>query len=145
MAAWVWWLGTAGVLVAIEIFTGTFFLLMLALGFAAGGIAALAGVGSVPQFVIAGAVGSVAIFLLSHLLSKRRIVSVENPDMNPDIGRELMVNEWQSMAKDISRARVAYRGSMWDVELAGGEEPVAGIFVIQDIRANCLIVGKRGE
>ena len=42
MADWIMWLVAAGVLVALELFSGTFYLLMVAIGALAGGLQALA-------------------------------------------------------------------------------------------------------
>lgn len=53
------WFALAGILVAAEIFTGTFYLLMIAVGFFAGGIAAVAGVPFYGQFIAAGISGGV--------------------------------------------------------------------------------------
>mgnify|MGYP006147005675 CR=1 FL=1 len=52
-----WWL-LAGAVVALELFTGTFYLLMLALGMAAGALAAHAGAGLAVQLVVAAGVGA---------------------------------------------------------------------------------------
>ena len=51
-----WWL-LAGVLVAVELLTGTFYLLALALGAAAAALAAHAGAGFTAQLVTAALVG----------------------------------------------------------------------------------------
>ncbi|MES6050819.1 hypothetical protein U6S05_12095, partial [Cutibacterium acnes] len=56
----VWWL-LAGVAVAAELTSGTFFLLMLALGAAAGALAAHAGLGLSGQLVTAALVGGGAV------------------------------------------------------------------------------------
>ena len=52
-----WWIA-AGVLVAAELATGTFYLLMLALGCVAGALGAHAGFTSTAQLVIGAAVGA---------------------------------------------------------------------------------------
>ena len=52
----IWWLLT-GVAVAAELMTGTFYLLMFALGLAAAAIAAHMGLGLASQLVIAAIVG----------------------------------------------------------------------------------------
>ncbi len=142
MADWVWWFVAAGALVAVEIFTGTFYLLMLSLGIAAGGIVALTGFGTPFQFIAAGIIGTIAILLLkkSRFGLKNRTDAAQDPNVNLDIGKTLTVNEWQSQPGGPSRARVSYRGAMWDVELESGEKGGAGVFVIREIRANRLIV-----
>ena len=48
-----WWLAT-GAAVAVELATGTFYLLMFALGLAAAALATHAGLGMSTQFVVAG-------------------------------------------------------------------------------------------
>ncbi len=40
-------------------------------------------------------------------------------------------------------ARASYRGAVWDVELAPGEQPTSGEFVIREIQANRLIVAAK--
>ena len=55
-AATQWW-AAAGVLVALELASGSFYLLMLALGAAGAALAAHAGVSVVAQFVVAALVG----------------------------------------------------------------------------------------
>lgn len=142
MADWVIWFAIAGVLVAVEIFTGTFYLLMFSLGLAAGGIAALAGMETSFQFFAAGIVGAIGIVILkkSRFGAKNRVNAAHDPNVNLDIGRTLTVKEWTSVPGGPNQARVSYRGSMWDVELASHEEAKSGLFVIREIRANRLIV-----
>lgn len=142
MAEWVYWFVAAGVLVAVEIFTGTFYLLMLALGMGAGGLVALAGPGVAFQFIAAGIVGASATLLLnkSRFGAKNRRHPSLDPNVNLDIGKTLTVTEWQSVTDAPSQARVSYRGAMWDVELGSGGQPKAGRFVIREVRANRLIV-----
>jgi membrane protein implicated in regulation of membrane protease activity len=64
MADWMGWLVAAGVLVILELFTGTFYLLMIAIGLAAGAIVALAGPGVPAQAIVAAIVGVLATGLL---------------------------------------------------------------------------------
>ena len=58
--ATIWWL-LAGSAVAVELATGTFYLLMLATGLAAGGLAANLGLALVPQMLIAAGIGGGAV------------------------------------------------------------------------------------
>ena len=53
-----WWL-LAGAMVALELFTGTFYLLMLAIGMAAAALAAHAGLGLTGQLLL-GAIGGLS-------------------------------------------------------------------------------------
>ena len=43
----------------------------------------------------------------------------------------------------VGTARAQYRGATWEVELAPGEQPTAGDFVIREIHANRLIVAAK--
>lgn len=147
MADWALWFVVAGILVVVEIFIGTFYLLMLALGCVTGCIVALAGPGIPFQFVAAGIVGFIATLLLkrSRFTSKNRHNPAHDPNVNLDIGKTLTVDEWQSVLGAPSWARVSYRGTMWDVELGRGAEPRSGTFVIREVRANRLIVENASE
>ncbi|WAW10521.1 NfeD family protein [Oxalobacter vibrioformis] len=147
MADWAYWFAAAGALVAVEIFTGTFYLLMLALGFAAGGLIALTGLGLAFQLIAGGIVGACATLLLnkSRFGAKNRHHPAHDSNVNLDIGKTLTVNEWQSVPGAPDQARVSYRGAMWDVELKTGEQAKAGTFVIREIRANRLIVENAAE
>ncbi|MGI4811846.1 MAG: NfeD family protein [Janthinobacterium lividum] len=178
--SWLWWI-VACVLLVAELFTGTFYLLMLAVGFAAGGLALLGGVAPGLQFVIAAVVAVVA---LSALTAWRR--AAERRDLrssaaaradadtngdaagsardgsararldklgeidasdhaavdNLDVGQRVQVDAW-----DGGSARIRYRGSNWNVELAGtrgaasiGAAPPAGWYRIVAVRGITLIV-----
>ena len=55
--------------------------------------------------------------------------------MNLDIGGRVTVPGWQN-----GRARVMYRGALWDVELGPGAQPEAGEYRIVEVQGNRLIV-----
>src|SRR5262245_62533450 len=82
-----WWV-IAGLLVAVELATGTFYLLMLALGAAAGGLAAHAGAALTTQLVTAAIIGGGAVTAW-HLHRARQPAAPPaeaNRDINLDIG-----------------------------------------------------------
>jgi membrane protein implicated in regulation of membrane protease activity len=124
MADWVMWLIAAGVVVALELFTGTFYLLMIAIGLLAGALLAF--------------VGIVATVLLrrSRYGKAEKRDAARDPNVNMDIGQSVNVPAWQD-----GTARVMYRGAMWDVELAPNAAPVPGVFRIVEVRGSRLIVG----
>jgi membrane protein implicated in regulation of membrane protease activity len=137
MADWMVWLVAAGVLVVFELFTGTFYVLMIAIGMGFGALAAWVGTSSPVQMMVAGAVGVLATFLLHRSRFGRapKIDAARDPGVNIDIGQSLRVEEWHS-----GRARVMYRGALWDVELAPGGMPAAGSFKIVEVQGSRLIV-----
>ncbi len=147
MVDWVLWFAIAGILVAVEIFTGTFYLLILATACAFGGLAAISGLNVAFQLIVAGVMGFVATFLLkkSRFNPQRKLAPEYDPNVNLDIGKTLTVNEWQLVEGGANKARVSYRGTMWDVELGHGGQAKSGLFVIQEIRFNRLIVNNVSE
>ncbi|NEX59753.1 NfeD family protein [Noviherbaspirillum galbum] len=141
MANWIVWILLAGVLVVLELFTGTFYLLMIALGLAAGGLVALVGAGEAAQFVAAAIVGVAATSILhrTRLGKQTRHAASRNPDVLLDIGQQLRIDSWSERS-----ARASYRGAEWDVELDDSfpenRIPLPGHYVIREIRGSRLIV-----
>lgn len=136
-ASTAWWLA-AGALVAAELATGTFYLLMLAVGAAAGALAAHAGAGTTGQIALAALVGGGAVALW-HLWRVRRPAAPpagSNPDLNLDIGSTVQVTHWHADGS----ARIHYRGSAWDVRHVGGGPPAPGPHVIRGVEGSRLLV-----
>lgn len=141
MAAWMWFsLGLN--LMVLEMFTGTFHLLMIGVGLAAGGVAAFAGGSLAVQLLTAAIVGSVATYGLQR--SKWGKGSKDNaardPNVNLDIGQTLVVDEWNGNIDGPKTARTMYRGALWDVELEPSARAESGMFVIREIKGSRLIV-----
>lgn len=131
-----WWIG-AGVLVVLELISGTFYLLMIALGFVAAALAHIAGAPADLQFAVAAGVALAAVLLLrrSRFGRRTRKDASHNPDVNLDIGQTLTVEAWQAR-----RARANYRGAAWDIELAPGEPEDAHLYEITALNGSCLVV-----
>lgn len=144
MADWMAWFVLAGVLVILEMFTGTFYLLMIGLGLAAGGLASLAGMGGEVQLIVAGMVGAIATYGLRRSkwgrFSPRD--AARDPNVNLDIGQSLQIDAWHD---DGRTARAMYRGALWDVELEHGATARPGSFVIREVRGSRLIVASSGK
>jgi membrane protein implicated in regulation of membrane protease activity len=139
MGDWVWWFVVAFVVLVAELLTGTFYLLMIALALAGAGVASLAGASLAVQLVIAVVLGFGGALLLRRLRFGRLQNAEAEPLQNMDVGQTLQVHRWTSTRT----ARASYRGAQWDIELAPGEEPQPGEFVIQAIHANRLVVARR--
>ncbi|MFC7287107.1 NfeD family protein [Herminiimonas glaciei] len=142
MTDWMIWFAVACVLVILEMATGTFYLLMIGIGTAAGGLAALGGMGVPEQCLIAAAVAAFATFALRRSKFGRpdHTDAARDPNVNLDIGQTLEVGEWHQINASSYTARVMYRGALWDVELAESESPVPGKFVIREVQGSRLIV-----
>jgi len=137
-----WWLA-AGALVAAELVTGTFYLLMLALGAAVGAIAAQQGLGSTAQMVSAALVGiaATALWHWRRARAPRSAPSESNRDVNLDIGQPVHVQAWQHDGS----ARVQYRGAAWAVRWAGIGPAVAGELVVVAVRGSELQLAPHPE
>ncbi|MGX4641416.1 NfeD family protein [Massilia sp. SYSU DXS3249] len=137
MSDWMNWMVGAGILVVAELFTGTFYLLMIAIGLACGGIAALFGLSGPLQTLVAAATGLAATGVLhrSRFGRPAKLDATRDQNVNLDIGGRVTVHAWNE-----GRARVMYRGALWDVELGGGALPEAGDFRIVEVKGNRLIV-----
>src|SRR3990167_3601163 len=98
MANWIMWFVVAGVVVILEIFSGTFYLLMIAAGLAAGGVAALAGAGAPTQYIFAAVAGAAATYALrrSKFGKHQKGDAARDPNANLDIGQTLVINEWKN-------------------------------------------------
>jgi membrane protein implicated in regulation of membrane protease activity len=141
MADWSYWLVAAGAIVIVELFIGTFYLLMIAIGLAAGALAALLGLGLALQTLVAALVGVAAtVALRRSRFGKQggRVQAERDPNVNMDIGQTVNVPAWQD-----GSARVMYRGALWDVELersTSEANPAPGQYKIREVRGSRLIV-----
>ena len=137
MNEWMVWLALAGALVVFELFTGTFYVLMIAIGMAFGALAAMFGFSMPAQVALAAVVGVLATGLLhrSRFGRPNKQDARRDPNVNLDIGQSLHVETWSE-----GTARVMYRGAMWDLDLAPGALAEAGTFKIVEIKGSRLIV-----
>jgi membrane protein implicated in regulation of membrane protease activity len=108
----VWWI-VAGLLVATEMASGTFYLLMLAIGAAAGALAAHAGMGLPGQLITSATVGA-AVVLTAYLFKRPRpgdLPARADRSVNLDIGATVQIDRWNADGT----AQIRYRGAPWTV------------------------------
>jgi membrane protein implicated in regulation of membrane protease activity len=120
--------------------TGTFYLLMLAIGLAAAAVAAHAG-GTLPvQLVVAAVVGggAVAGWHARRQGRPREPQAGANPNVNLDVGETVHVAAWSPD----HTATVRYRGANWTVVAAEGTPLEAGVFRVREVSGNRLVVEK---
>lgn len=134
-----WWL-MAGGAVAVELFTGTFYLLMLAVGLAAGALAAHAGASVAVQLLAAAAVGSAGVVgcYVFRKKSPGAQPASSNRDVNMDVGESVNVEIWNPDGT----AQVRYRGAQWTVVLRPGNAPSSGLHRVAEVIGNRLLVDK---
>lgn len=137
MSVQAWWWAAAGAGVALELASGTFYLLMLSLGLGAAGLVALWGGGTAAQWVTAGVVGGGAVTAW-HLLRPRpsQVPVAQNRNVHLDVGQRVHVAHWNADAT----ARVSYSGAHWDARFHGTGQPQPGDFVIHAVEGSTLVL-----
>ena len=136
-----WWL-LSGITVAVELATGTFYLLMISIGLAAAALAAMLGMPVVGQIVTAAVVGGGAVVMWHWRGNKRpkALPANANPDVHIDIGGQVTVTAWHADGT----ADVSYRGSNWTAVLAHKLKPDAhaavGQYRIKEMSGNRLLI-----
>lgn len=133
-----WWL-LAGAAVAVELLTGTFYLLMLGFGMAAGALAAHAGLSTALQLVIAAVVGGGAVAAW-HVVRRKRFSSRRgaNTNLNLDAGEAVHVDAWTPENTSIVR----YRGTIWTAVPAGGKPQGTGLHRVREVHNSRLVLEK---
>jgi membrane protein implicated in regulation of membrane protease activity len=135
-----WWLATGG-LVAVELLTGTFYLLMLAIGFAFAALAAHLGASQTQQILVAALVGGSAV-VAWHLRRMQRHhqepPAQANANVNLDIGETVQIDDWKSDGT----ADVHYRGARWTAIHRSGVIPSTGVHRVAELVGNRLLVDK---
>jgi len=140
VSAWVWWFVLGFVLLIAELMSGTFYLLVIAVAFAAAGVASLAGMPLVIELIVAAGVGLAgSLWLRNSRFGRLGSRARREPLQNLDVGQTVRIEQWTPART----ARAAYRGAQWDIELAPGEDAAPGDFVIRDVRGSRLIVTRR--
>ena len=134
-----WWIGT-GLAVALELATGTFYLLMIAIGLAAAAVAAHLGAGITAQLVVSAVIsgGAVAGWHLRKLRHPQVPPAASNPDVNLDIGETVHIDHWQPDGT----ATVKYRGANWTVVHHRGDPPSSGAHRVVEVVGSRLMVDK---
>jgi membrane protein implicated in regulation of membrane protease activity len=137
-ASTMWWL-LAGAAVIAELMTGSFFLLMLAIGLAAGAVAAHLDANLTQQLVSVAMVGggTTAAWYQWRRMRPHAPKARYNRDVNLDIGQTVQVNAWEPGG----HATVQYRGANWQVLLRDPHAPATpGRYSIVEVRGSQLVV-----
>jgi len=132
---WIWWI-LAALLVALELATGTFYLLALGVAFLLGGLAAWLGASLSMQMIIGGALSAVALAAAHHW---RKRASSSAPMMQLDSGQVVHVEKWNPDGT----ARVEYRGTHWNAEVAAADTVRSATMYIVATRGSTLVLSDR--
>ncbi|MCJ0763197.1 NfeD family protein [Variovorax terrae] len=134
-----WWLLTGGAIV-VELLTGTFYLLMLAIGLACAALAAHAGASQVVQVLVAAVIGGGAVAIWHYKRTKQPPGPPvgANRDVNLDVGETVFVEAWHADGT----ATVKYRGASWTVVPRTGSTPSTGQHRVAEVVGNRLVVDK---
>jgi membrane protein implicated in regulation of membrane protease activity len=134
-----WWV-LAGVTVAMELVTGTFYLLMIAIGLIAAAVSVYFGASPTVQLVLAAVVSGGSV--LAWRSYKLKVPAVRpagsNPDVNLDVGETVHVDAWDSEGN----GSVKYRGASWSVSLAPDSHAASGLYQIVEVVGSRLVVKK---
>jgi membrane protein implicated in regulation of membrane protease activity len=136
MAAYVYWFLLALVLLGLEMATGTFYLLVLSVALAVGGLAALLNA-SMPWQLTLSALAVIAGTIIVRRWKTTQADEVAGADM--DAGQPVQVLKWN----ENGMARVSYRGAEWDAEPESADMPRDGTLYIKTIRGSRLILTHR--
>ncbi|WP_338849401.1 NfeD family protein [Massilia sp. W12] len=141
VGAWINWAALAGFLVICELLSGTFYLLMLALGMVAGAVLAAFNFPPSVQMLGAALVAVIGVAWLhnSHLGWHARRGNDADESWSLDLGQSVHVQNWRCEGGRFV-TRISYRGAEWDCELQQGKPVEGARYRIQQMRGNCLIV-----
>jgi membrane protein implicated in regulation of membrane protease activity len=134
-----WWVLALGIGI-LELLSGSFYLLMIALGCAAAGAVAAVGAPMWAQFVAAALVALAGAAWVRRLRADApaAVPASRNPDVIADVGERVRVDGWD----ESRRARIRYRGTEWTAELAPGEPAAPGEYLIREVAGNRLILAR---
>jgi membrane protein implicated in regulation of membrane protease activity len=138
MEIYIYWFLLALILVGLEMVTGTFYLLMVGIAMAVGGLAALLGMSIVWQLVL----GAATVVAGTVILRRWKGTQVKDSgSSNLDIGQPVRVIKWH----DNGTARVFYRGAEWDAEPESADTPHDETLYIKAIQGSALVLTHRKQ
>ncbi len=133
MEIYVYWFLLAFTLFGLEMMTGTFYLLVIGIAMAVGGVVALLGGGIAVQLTLGAITGVTGTILLRRWKSNQ---AGSAPSVDLDVGQAVKVLKWN----DDGSARVFYRGAEWDAALERADTPREGTLYIAAVRGSALVL-----
>ena len=138
MELWLLWVIVGFVLVISELLTGTFYLLVIALGAFAAAVADWLGAGVLMQSVIGSVIAIAGALYVHHWHGAHR--AGDRRDNLLDRGQPVVLEGWANEAAGM--VRVKYRGTSWDARIMPVDaRPAPGsTLYIDALEGNTLIV-----
>lgn len=135
-AHWLWWLFAVALVIA-EMFSGTFYLLAVALGLGVAGLVAYAGAVWSVQAIVAAVLCTASVAGI-YRWKKQHSHPEEHVNFANDVGQTVHIASWS----DERHARVTYRGAEWDAELAesAAADSAKQLWRIKELVGNRLII-----
>lgn len=127
------WIASALIALIAEFFSGTFYLLVVAVAMLCGGAAAWLGAAEASQYVIASLAGVIGVALVYAYKRRHPSVAAQPRADDPDLGQPVQILH----ASPAGHVRVQYRGAAWDASPVDGAALEAG--------ATAYIVGRDGN
>ena len=138
METWLLWVVVGFVLVIAELVTGTFYLLVIGVGFFAAALCAWLGANFLVQAVAGSAVAILGGWLVHHWHAAQRLRDAGKSNLL-DRGQPVVLEGWTNESAGI--ARVRYRGASWDARVAAEQRPETGTTLyIEGQEGSTLIV-----
>jgi len=136
MAPYIYWFLLALGLVMLELVTGTFYMLVLALALGIGGLAALLGWSEPTQYTLSALAGVIGTLVLQYTRrGKARPASTQDLD----IGQPVQGVTWNQDGT----GRALYRGTEWNAEPESADLSREGPLYIKALRGSTLILTNR--
>lgn len=131
------WFGAAALFLLMEMGSGTFYLLLVAVGLAASGVADFLGASLVVQ-IASGMVVSLAGLAVLHRYRRTKGYkpTQSDSDVVPDIGQRVTVPAWD----EEGRAQVFYRGANWTARISESQPMHPGEHYIDAVHGLTLIL-----
>lgn len=136
MATYIIWFLLGLLMLAVEMATGTFYLLVMGIALGTGGVIALLGWSLPIQITVCAIVGIIG----TIILRRSKITGHEALETQSlDIGQPVKVIQ----THENGMLRVTYRGAEWDAELLAANSPSDQPLFIHTIRGSTLILSQQ--
>jgi membrane protein implicated in regulation of membrane protease activity len=135
-AHWVWWV-LGMILIGAELVTGTLYLFAAGVAFLVCGLLAWLGVSMSAQLLVAGVLSVAGSYGAYHWRARK---GTPEPQRPLDVGQSVQVQMW----RDDGTARVLYRGTQWDAELAqAGARREPTMYIVGTRGSTLLLAAER--